>query len=80
MKILHIIYTEIIKLREVLYIIYIDSAKGRGGLLSCDVYKYHSRAKSFSFFLRVTQLIPNSSGFVPLITIWNVPLRRDFGK
>jgi hypothetical protein len=39
MKILHIIYTEIIKLREVLYIIYIDSAKGRGGLLSCDVYK-----------------------------------------
>ncbi len=39
MKILHIIYTEIIKLREVLYIIYIDSAKGRGSLLSCDVYK-----------------------------------------
>jgi hypothetical protein len=38
MKILYIIYTEIIKLREVLYIIYIDSAKGRGGLLSGDVY------------------------------------------
>ena len=68
------------KLGEVLYIIYTDSAGERGGLLSWDVSKDHSKPKSFILFLRVIRLIPNSSGFVPLITIWNVPLRRDFGK
>ncbi len=38
-KTLHIIHTEIMKLRKVLYIIYTDSAIGRGGLLSCGLCK-----------------------------------------
>ena len=50
-KISHIIYTEIIKLREVLHVIYTDCAKwSRGGLLSCDVYKIILSRNLLSFF------------------------------
>ncbi len=68
------------KLGEVLYIIYTDSAGERGSLLSWDVSKDHSKPKSFILFLRVTRFIPSSSGSVPLITICSVALRRDFAK
>ena len=49
-KILHIIYTEIIELREALYIVYTDSAIRRGGLLSCDVYRIILSRNLLSFF------------------------------
>ena len=38
MKILHIIYTEIIKLREVLHVIYTDSANGVEKVFSPVMY------------------------------------------
>ena len=51
------------KLREVLHIIYTDSASERGSsLLGC--FQDHSKPKSFILFLRVIRLIPNSSGSV----------------